>query len=126
WRRFGGTRVLPARYFLIVWMLWTTQPIIRGWKRYVGGMAERAPSVSFKEAVSRNSRRRRIPYQRSTRLEYWCEEGPDRLAVLRNFSSSMTASGWLHSPNSGWEPYDLSIVLSHWFRSRMTTAEEDH
>lgn len=126
WRKFRGTDLLPPGYFFFVWLLWLTQPILRGWKRYVGSMTERASPPEFKQAANENSRRRSIPYHRTLKLEYWCEEGPGRLDVLRSFASYMSSSGWLHSPNSGWEPYDLSVVLSHWFRSRMVTAEEDH
>lgn len=126
WRKFRGNQELPLRFFPIVWLLWILQPVVRGWKRYIGMFTEHSQSKSFHQSLSKEMKPRSIPMRMKAIREYWCEKGPDRLTLMRLLSDAMTRRGWLHSPNSGWEPWDFSVVLSQWFRSRVTSAEENH
>jgi hypothetical protein len=59
-------------------------------------------------------------------LEHWSENGPERVDVLRALISRMSELRWLFTPGNGWEPWDLSVAVSWWFKVRLTTAAENH
>lgn len=127
WRQFRRTTGLPGRYFAVVWLLWLLQPIVRGWKRYTGTFLAGASTANHRRPAEESpSGPGGMPVRRTLLRKYWNEEGPDRLEVLRLISASLSGRQWLHSPNTGWEPWDMTVILSQWFRSRLVTAEEDH
>jgi glycosyltransferase involved in cell wall biosynthesis len=125
-RKFRNAKELSSRFFPIVWLLWILQPIVRGWKRYIGLFTEHSQVKIFRQSLSGESKVRSQPIRMTAVREYWSEKGLDRLTVIRLLSEAMTRRGWLHSPNSGWEPWDFTVVLSQWFRSRVTSVEENH
>lgn len=126
-RQFRKATDIAGRHFMMVWLLWLLQPLYRGWKRYAGIFlggpvaGRRGYSVPIEKGEAR-----KLPVRLQLDRQYWNEEAPDRLAVLRAIADAMTKKSWLYSPNTGWEPWDMSIILSQWFRSRLITAEEDH
>ncbi|MCC5874997.1 MAG: glycosyltransferase, partial [Candidatus Sumerlaeia bacterium] len=126
-RQFRRASDLPGRFLAVVWFLWLIQPLCRGWKRYTGIFLWNSAGAGNVSSVGREPvEELNMPLSRTIKCHYWNENAPDRLAVLRIASDVMKEKGWLHSPNTGWDPWDLSIILSQSFRSRLVTAEEDH
>lgn len=117
---------LPARCGLLAWFLWVVQPLVRGGARYwfrwrVGGKPEALPQTTGSRALAL-----RPHFGRSRVLAFWGERTPDRLAVLNCIARRMSSLRWFYQANSAWEPWDLTLVVSWWFKARLTTAEEDH
>ncbi len=113
--------------FLLVWVLWATQPVVREASRYRARMRSQRPSEDFERSVREigNARRGR-PLGLSSVLEYWSDDGEERLQVLRRITERITKLRWPFTVNSPWEAHDLSVSVSGWFRSRVVSAEENH
>lgn len=125
-RRFFDARDLRLRHFFAIWSLWILQPIMREGSRYWAHLTGRVPSPQFAEALRGGRQLVRRVYRKSRVMEYWGEKVPDRIEVLRHITRRLAGLKWIYSPNSGWEPWDLSVVTSWWFKVLLTTAEEDH
>lgn len=125
-RTFVKTGGVERRYFPVVWLLWVLQPVVRGYRRSLGLFSQtRAPRL-FREELARERSAASLPRRFSMVREYWSENGAGRLDLIRGFIRAMDGRGWLHMPNSGWESWDFSVILSQFFRSKVVTAEEDH
>jgi O-antigen biosynthesis protein len=125
-RNFATSKGLTKAYFPVVWLLWILQPVVRGYKRYIGLFTQPPPSATFQEELSKSGP---LPsLQRRTHIvrQYWNQVGVDRLKLITGMVDEMSRKGWLFAPNSGWEPWDFTIILSQWYRTKITTVDEDH
>jgi hypothetical protein len=91
----------------------------------VGLFAQSSPGEDFLIESATTVASRGVERATGFVLEYWAPKGKDRLGVLRDFTDRMNDKNWLYTVNSGWEPWDLRVVLSQWFRSTITTVQED-
>jgi len=126
WRRIehepaGSKRLLP-----LIALLWTTQPIVRGLTRYWSRLGIRPPAHDLPNAARSASEGRKLHFWRTRVLEHWGEQAPSRLEVLRRLVSELTRLQWIYTTNTEWEPWDLSVALSAWFKVRVVSAEEHH
>jgi O-antigen biosynthesis protein len=126
WGRWSNDQRYPLTYLPMAWLLWTIQPIWRGWSRYWFRWKTHTPPGVFPKnwlglvCGPINERMRKGV------LQYWSEKGPSRVAVLQMLVQRMGQLHWFCSPNTGWEPWDLTVVLSWWYKLRLTSAEENH
>ena len=117
---------LPARGVLFTWFLWVLQPLIRGGARYWYRWRVSGPPDALQDFAAPRAPRLRGEFHRSRMLAFWGEKTPPRLAVLDRLVRRMSSLHWFYAANSAWEPWDLALVVSWWFKVRVTTAEEDH
>ncbi len=126
WRTWSESGKKSLVYFPIVWCLWIVQPILRGGMRYWSRLkiGRISPKFTIPSNLSQPTEKPR--YQRAHVLEYWSDSAPPRLEVVRRLEQGFDDSGWIYTPNTPWEPWDLSLILSWWFNLYITTAEEKH
>ena len=105
----------------LVWLLWLLQPIVRGASRYFYWFT----SMRYHGLLPRFSSAQ-AHEKWPTVLEYWSEQGLWRVWVIDEIVRRMNDRRWPLSQNDEWQPWDLSVPLSWWFKLRFTTAEENH
>ncbi|MBN1517760.1 glycosyltransferase [Candidatus Sumerlaeota bacterium] len=125
WRRMIGQRDFSTRLFFNVLLLWILQPVLRGGMRYWRRLRTIQPSTP-PQALKDDEPRVADPFLNAKILRYWGEETLPRLDVVRKFAGKMARRHWIFTPNTEWEPWDLSVVVSWWFKVRLTTSEENH
>ena len=126
WRKFSRRRTLPVFWFLLVWFLWVSQPIVRTASRMMARTRGRRPDLQFAGLLDRLERGKRRKLLGNTVRQYWTEGGVDRLQFLRNMVREMKNMGWMYTPNTGWEPWDISVGVTWAHRVLIVTAAEDH
>jgi len=130
WRRWNRQRRESAWVFFPLWLLWTTQPLVRAAARYrtrLGLASAQDTSRKHRDsALGRVNSSQSIREEAPGVLAYWGESGVERVQVLRALGDSLARHRWVHSPNSEWEPWDLSVVVSWWYHVRVTSAAENH
>lgn len=122
----AGARSVSTAHKLLAWLLWVSQPIVRGGMRYRVRLRTAPPSPALQQASRHAGRRSRRRAGSVLVTEYWGESGADRLDVLRQWTAEMAQRQWFHTANSGWEPWDLVIGLTWWFKVRSVSTEENH
>ncbi len=118
---FPSSSRYPAAAFPLVWFLWVVQPLVRGGARYWHRL-----KVLPRRSAS-TPERRTTPAFKATRpvTQFWCETGGLwRAGLIERISTEMQARQWICAPNNIWENWDLSVVLSSWFRVRLVSVEE--
>lgn len=123
WRHAGRT---GAARLLIAWFLAAAQPVARGGARFWSRTFARAPNADTRRQLRRLYAQSRLEPSPRRGHSFWAESGVERLDVLRALTAQMTDQGWVFTPNSGWEPWDLSIAVSWWFKLRLISSEENH
>jgi len=126
WRRISEGGGCPITYLPLVALLWITQPLVRSGMRYWSRLRAAPPSRDLQRTPDAHRMVREVSFWRTRVLQYWGESAPSRLDVLRRLSGEMAKLRWIYFPNTEWQPWDLSVLLSWWFKVRITSAEEDH
>ncbi len=115
---------LGARLLLAV--LCTAQPLLRGSARFLGslrsGVAPRGPLFGGKVA--------NMPkfgfWKRVGHLALWSTRGFDRDIVLERTARALRPLGWPFQLDNGWRDWDLEVRNSRWWAVRMTSVTEFH
>ncbi len=113
---------IPAR--LLVTFLAFTQPLARGWARYITWLKHKRtpPSViATHEDNFKYSGKGSI-----THLNFWSEEGTGREALLPKAIDALENEGWSYSIDTGWKDWDVQIYGSFWWGIRAATVTEYH
>lgn len=114
----------PRAAFPLVWLLWILHPIARGGARYWHRLAMPPVTAGGVPPAGRGPRR---SFSRPALLEFWSQTpGLWRVDLLRRLEEVMQERQWIYSPNNIWQPWDLSVVVSVWFRVVIISAEECH
>lgn len=112
---------LPGYAFFVLWSLWVLQPIVRGTARYFHWLR-----TSMFSGIAPAPKPVSSPRDWPKVVEYWGEEGLWRIGILSELTRRMTERHWLFSCNHDWDPHDLLVPVSLWFKVLITTAEELH
>ncbi len=123
WAAWKASGPAPLRRLGLLWGLWVAQPLLRGSMRFVTLLK---PRGTVGAAWPRPAPEASPVHDRARRLDFWGEAGASRLDVLRRLTERMRRWGWIHAPNLQWEPWDLTVLLSWWYKLRIVSAEEDH
>ena len=109
---------------LLVAFLALTQPLVRGWARYLTWLKfKRTPEsvISAKEKDFSPSRIRGY-----SRLNFWNEEGLGRETLLPGIIQALEDEGWSYSIDTGWKEWDIQIYGSFWWGIRLRSVTEYH
>lgn len=126
YRKWSDQRRYRAAYWPLVWALWVLQPIARAGARYWYRFQMNRPAGTAASGAADGAYLSKTTFSGTKVLRYWAEQGLDRLNVLNRLASRMAELGWILAPNSAWESWDFTILLSWWFKGRIGTAEENH
>lgn len=107
----------------LVSLLYLLQPIVRGWARYKGQFTSQAGSKGLRPGLAAASKE----FQSPKRDLSFRVSGPiDRADLLGKVMASLESLGCRYRTDSGWDGFDMEILLSRWSRVVVMTAEEDH
>lgn len=126
WRRYSAGPFSSHAHLLMAWFLWAAQPVCRGLARYWFRYKFQKPPPDFHKIPIRPVTPALRQYFRSPILQYWSDQALERVEILRLISRKLADLRWHHVANSEWEPWDISILVSWWFKLRLTSAEENH
>lgn len=111
----------PVQTFPLVWMLHVIQPIVRSASRYW----YRVKSLPIGNEPRNAKPTPPVEKHDVAVMTYWSEKpGLWRSHVIDEIAKEMQARQMIVYPNNSWENWDLSIILSAWFRIRITSMEE--
>jgi GT2 family glycosyltransferase len=108
----------------LVAILFFLQPIVRGFARYRGRLAQRALKLASQESL--DSLALFHGKQSLAETQYWASQRIDRLDYVATILQRLHDRGWPHKSDVGWSEYDVEIYGSHWSHLLLTTVAEDH
>jgi GT2 family glycosyltransferase len=100
------------------------QPLVRSWQRYQTRFF--AYHSSRLGANSQGVDKRLMPMIGRLTVNYWSEEGHDRIQFLKAAVDHFDHQGWNKTLDSGWSSWDMEIHCHPWTVLRAYTAQEDH
>jgi O-antigen biosynthesis protein len=101
----------------LVAVLFSLQPIIRGWNRLkVSLNLEFSPRSQSAPPVGRD-----IPDE----IIFWSDGHGDRFRFLQTVQEMATAQKWPVRLDTGWTRFDMEILASAWNRARLVTVTEE-
>jgi hypothetical protein len=108
----------------LVALLFFLQPLVRGFARYRGRLAQRALKLASQESLDSLA----LFHGRQSLAEtrYWATQRVDRLDYVAAILRRLQERGWPHKSDIGWSEYDVEIYGSHWSHLLLTTVAEDH
>ena len=117
----------PAlRAWLILWFLMISQPLVRGWSRFVWNIRlGSAPRGSWFSAFHLPWRLWK-PAKSITELAFWSESGAGRDELLTHLRHLLTEHKMSPATDDGWRDWDLEARVSPWWRIRLATVTEYH
>lgn len=108
----------------LIALLFFLQPIVRGFARYRGRLAQ--PSLKLASQESLDSVALFHGKQSLEETRYWADKRIDRLEYVAAILRRLHERGWPYKSDIGWSEYDIEIYGSHWSRLLLTTVAEDH
>jgi glycosyltransferase involved in cell wall biosynthesis len=125
----GAQAVLPARKSRwwsrpLVAMLFLLQPIVRGWARYRGRLAEVPAPLAAR--LSLDSIALRDSKQPLREVDYWADQRVERLDWVTTIIERLDRQGWPNRTDAGWSDYDVEIYDTRWTRLQLTSVVEEH
>lgn len=116
-QRFWSRPLVALLYFL--------QPIVRGYERYEGRFNR--PLTPRRAIASVNVTLPVMqPVGRGVQLQFWSEQGADRLQLIETLFARLKRDDWRHRCATAYEPWDLDIYGYRWCKVRVQTASENH
>jgi glycosyltransferase involved in cell wall biosynthesis len=106
----------------LVALLFFLQPIVRGWARYQGRLSvQRRPLAKYEslDSLSLTDRARQLGH-----LQYWDDEGVDRIQFLQAIMRRLDERDWPNKMDLGWNNFDLEIYGSRWSHLQVITVAE--
>jgi hypothetical protein len=97
---------------------------VRSWQRYQTRFF--AYHSSRLVADSQRVDKRLMPMIGRLTVNYWSEEGQDRIQFLKAAIDHFDHKGWNKTLDSGWSSWDMEIHCHPWTVLRAFTAQEDH
>jgi glycosyltransferase involved in cell wall biosynthesis len=121
---------LPARHRRLwsrplIASLYLLQPVVRGWPRYAGRLRI-SPAPPRARGVARALARHYGRIGRTVTLDYWSENGTDRLAFLHQLVERLERDRWTVRPDSGWDEFDMAIYGDRFSQVTVKTVAENH
>jgi GT2 family glycosyltransferase len=99
------------------------QPLVRSWARYRTRLfAYRHPAAALEHGEGCEV----LPLTGRRVVNYWSDEGIDRIKLLGLVADYLTERGWGKTVDSGWSDWDLEIYCHPWTVVRVATADEEH
>lgn len=113
----GWSRPLVALMFFL-------QPIVRGFARYRGRLAQQPLEMQAQESI--DSLALFHGSQPLGEVQYWAGKRIDRLDLMATILRRLHERGWPNKSDVGWSNYDVEIHGSRWSHLLLTTVVEDH
>ncbi len=118
WQRRFWSRPLVAALYLL-------QPIVRGWPRYAHRLSRSETPTAARAAVRELAHQ----YDHVTSifsLNYWNEQGIERIAFLQKLLELLERDRWQASADSGWDEHDVTIHGDRFTKVVVNTVCENH
>lgn len=116
-RRFWSRPLVTALYLL--------QPIARGWPRYAHRL-RRSETPTTAHAAVRELARQYDSVSSICTVNYWNEEGIERVAFLQKLLKLLERDQWQATPDSGWDEHDVTIHGDRFTKAVVNTVCENH
>ncbi|HLX70693.1 MAG TPA: glycosyltransferase [Verrucomicrobiae bacterium] len=125
----GAQAILPKNKISwwsrpLVALLFLLQPIVRGFARYRGRVAQQPLKLASQESL--DSLVLFHGKQPLNETQYWAAQRIDRLDYVAAILQRLHVRGWPHKSDVGWSDYDVEIYGSRWAHLLLTTVAEDH
>jgi O-antigen biosynthesis protein len=108
----------------LVALLFLLQPIVRGFARYQGRLAQSPLKMASQESLdsvalfhSRNS---------LNEVQYWANERVDRVDYIAAIVNELQTRGWPNKSDGGWNDFDVEVIGSRWCHLLLVTVAEDY
>lgn len=111
----------PSR-LLLMWLCYA-QPLVRSWSRYCTRFFAYRPPLA--EPVS-NSARNRLSFTGIGTVQYWTEDGSERIQLLGMVVAYLNEHRWGKTIDTGWRDWDLEIYCHPWTVVQACTVQEEH
>lgn len=109
---------------LRVALLCYAQPLVRSWQRYQTRFF--AYHSSRSDSDSQRLGKRLLPMTGRLTVDFWSEEGHDRIQFLNAAINHLEQIGWNKTLDSGWSSWDMEIHCHPWTVLRAYTVQEEH
>jgi hypothetical protein len=106
----------------LVALLFSLQPVVRGWARYRGRLLQRQAPIEQFETLDSLSREQRGEV--AGQVRYWSPTGFHRGQLLACLVDRFEREGWFHRTDAGWSEFDLEVYGSRWAKIQITTVGE--
>jgi glycosyltransferase involved in cell wall biosynthesis len=108
----------------LVALLFLLQPIVRGFARYQGRLAQSPLKMASQESL--DSLALFHGRQSLDEVQYWANERMDRVDYIAAIVNELQARGWPNKSDGGWSDFDVEIIGSRWSHLLLLTVAEDH
>ena len=108
----------------LVALLFFLQPIVRGFARYRGRLAQQPLEMEAQESI--DSLALFHGHQPLKEVRYWSDRRIDRLDYVAAIVKRLQERGWPYRSDVGWSDYDVEINGSRWSHLLLTTVVEDY
>jgi glycosyltransferase involved in cell wall biosynthesis len=108
----------------LVALLFFLQPIVRGFARYQGRLAQ--SQLKMESQASLDSLALFHGRKPLDEVRYWANERMDRAEYVATLIRELQARGWPNKSDVGWSEYDLEIIGSRWTHLLLLTVAEDY
>ncbi len=108
----------------LVALLFFLQPIVRGFARYRGRLAQQPLEMETQESI--DSLALFHGKQPLKEVRYWADRRVDRLDYVAAIVKRLQERGWPYRSDVGWSDYDVEINGSRWSHLLLTTVVEDY
>ncbi len=125
----GAQAILPRNQTAwwsrpLVTALFFLQPIVRGFARYRGRLAQQPLRLASQESLDS------VAFfhgrQSLAEVQYWARRRVDRMDYVGTILRRLQERGWPNKSDVGWSEYDVEIYGSRWAYLWLTTVAEDH
>jgi hypothetical protein len=118
WQRRIWSRPLVTALYLL-------QPIARGWPRYAHRL-RRSETPTTAHAAVREMAKRYDSVSSIFTVNYWNEQGIERIAFLQKLLELLERDQWQATPDSGWDEHDVTIHGDRFTKAVVNTVCENH
>jgi len=108
----------------LVALLFLLQPIVRGFARYQGRMAQHSLKLAAQDSL--DSLALFHGKKSLEEVQYWAAQRMDRISYVAAILRALQERGWPNKSDVGWSEYDVEISGSRWSRLLLVTVAEDH